>query len=169
MALDADSRGPFLVIVGFGPVGRTVADRFERTGARCRIIELNPQTVRRQLECSRDVVCGDGTDPAVLRAAGIERADAVVVTIPDDQAMVLACRAVRAVAPGVFLAVRVTHLSQGMLARAEGADQVVVEEIVAAESMANLLQQQFARADGRARGIPGCGSTAEGDVSRPAT
>lgn len=168
MAPDADFSEPFLVIVGFGPVGRAVADRCQRSGARCRIIELNPQTVRRQIECSRDVVCGDGTDPGVLRAAGVERADAVVLTIPNDQAMVLACRAVRAVAPGVFLAVRVTHLSQGMLARAEGADEVVVEEIVAAESMANLLQQQFARADGQARGRAE-GGMADGDVSRPAT
>src|SRR5690606_7629264 len=139
----------FIVIVGFGPVGRTVAERFERSGARCRIIELNPETVRKQTERNRDIVHGDATDPAVLRAAGVEQADAVVLTIPDDQAMVRACRAVRTVAPSVFLAVRANYLSQGMLARAEGADQVVVEEIAAAESMANLVQENFAgRLDG---------------------
>ncbi len=143
MECDTDEAGRFIVIVGFGPVGRVVADRFERLGARCRIIELNTETVRKQAERSRDIMHGDATDTEVLRAAGVEHADAVVITIPDDAAMVRACRAVREVAPDVFLAVRASYLSQGMLARAEGADQVVVEEIAAAESMANLVQEKL--------------------------
>ena len=58
MECDTDEAGRFIVIVGFGPVGRVVADRFERLGARCRIIELNTETVRKQAERSRDMVPG---------------------------------------------------------------------------------------------------------------
>ena len=143
MTLDSDGQQRFVVVVGFGPVGRHVADRLEKTGVRCRFIELNEATCRKHVP-QRDMICGDATDSAVLRTAGIERADAVILTIPDDKAMVRACRAIKAIAPNVTLVVRARHLSQGLLARTEGADQVVVEEIAAAELLADLVQHRLA-------------------------
>jgi len=123
------------IIAGYGPVGRTVAQQFERDGVDVTIIEMNESTIQRQAGMHKRVVHGDARDPSVLRAAGIERAAALVLAIPDEQQAVQACRVARELNPDIYIAARTNFLSQGMLATEAGADHVVVEEVVTAEAM----------------------------------
>ena len=69
-------------------------------------------------------------------SAAVDKASAVVITIPDDDAAIRASAAVRRLNPTVYLAVRTNVLSRAMRAREAGADHVVVEEIEAAGAMA---------------------------------
>jgi CPA2 family monovalent cation:H+ antiporter-2 len=125
-----------VVIAGFGPVGRAVADHLEIAGVPITVIELNPRTVERQARIGRHhVVYGDITNPQVMETAGIRNARAIVITIPDDDAALRACRAVRAINPGAFVAVRTNFLSGAFQAHQFGADHVTVEEVATAEAM----------------------------------
>jgi K+:H+ antiporter len=124
-----------VIIAGFGPVGRTLADRFEVLGIPFTVIELNPRTVERQAVIGRPISYGDVTNPEVLESAGIRSADAIILTIPDDEATLRACRAIRAVAPDVFIAARTSFLSGKFLAHQLGADLVTVEELATAQAM----------------------------------
>ncbi|GJQ29831.1 MAG: potassium efflux system protein [Phycisphaerae bacterium] len=133
------------IIGGFGPVGRAVADRLERDGARVTVVELNPRTVERQVKVGRRVVYGDISNPGVLESAGLAGAGAVILTAPDDEAMLRACEAVRAMNPTVFLAVRVSVLSIALRARAIGADHAIIEEVVTAEAMADQVVRDVRR------------------------
>lgn len=140
---DPDSSGvqgigpaaPHAIIAGFGPVGRTLADRFEVLGIPYVVVELNPRTVTRQGNLGRTVVYGDITNPDVLESAGLQHAMAVLLTIPDDETILRACRAVRTLAPDVFVAARTSFLSGSFAAMQLGADVVTVEEVATAAAM----------------------------------
>ncbi len=123
------------IVAGYGPVGRLVAERLEEHGLAVTILELNLDTVERQLDLNRRVCYGDVLDPQSLRTAGIERSDALILAIPNEQAAVEACRIARELQPDIFIAARTNFFSQGMLASKAGADAVVVEEVVTAEAM----------------------------------
>ncbi|MCB9841294.1 MAG: cation:proton antiporter [Phycisphaeraceae bacterium] len=141
-----------VIIAGFGPVGRAVAQRLDLLGAESTVIELNPATVKRQGGLGRRVVYGDVTNPEVLESAGAREADAFILTIPDDEASLRAVRAVRDLSPTIFIAARASFLSKGLLARQQGADHVTIEEIATAESMAEQVQREFAKRRAAANG-----------------
>ncbi|MBC7835274.1 MAG: cation:proton antiporter [Phycisphaerales bacterium] len=128
-----------VIIAGFGIVGRNMAQHFEVAGINYLIVELNPATVRKQRALGRSIVFGDISNPEVLQSAGIECANAVVLTVPDDDATLLACRAIRAAAPTIFIAARTSYLSRAIRATELGADHVVVEEIATAEAMSKQV------------------------------
>ncbi len=132
--------GPRRVIVaGYGPVGRVVSQQLERDGLVVKIIEMNLDTIERQLTLDKDVIYGDVCDPQILERAGIHEAEALILTIPNEQAALRACRTARTLAPRIFIAARTNHMSQGMLATKAGADKVIVEEIVTAEAMRDAV------------------------------
>jgi monovalent cation:H+ antiporter-2, CPA2 family len=124
------------IIAGFGPVGRAVADSLERHGTLVTIIELNPRTVERQRGLGRPIVFGDAANVEVLERAGLADAGAVILTMPDEEAALRACKQIRTIRPDVFIAARVGALSKAIQAMQLGADHVVVEELATAEAMA---------------------------------
>jgi CPA2 family monovalent cation:H+ antiporter-2 len=125
-----------VVVAGFGPVGRAVADNLEVRGVQVTVIELNPRTVERQTQIGRrKMVYGDVTNPEVLESAGVPHACAVVITVPDDETSLRAVEVVRRMAPTAFVSARTNFLSGSFRAQAAGADHVTVEEVVTAEAM----------------------------------
>ncbi len=124
-----------VIIAGFGPVGRTLADRFAVKGIDVTVIELNPRTVERQASLGRHIVYGDVTNPEVLESAGLFEADAMLITIPDEEAMFRSVSAARALAPDLFIAVRTNFLSSSFKAMQLGADLTTIEEVVTAQAM----------------------------------
>jgi Trk K+ transport system NAD-binding subunit len=136
-----------VIVAGFGPVGRTVADRLRDAGVAVSVIEMNPRTVERQRQLGLEMHLGDATDPAVLAAAGVAGADALILTIPQEQQVLAACEAARSLCPDIFIAARTNHLSMGMQCRAKGADHIVVEELVTAEAMRAAVMDRLLAAD----------------------
>lgn len=135
----------YVIIAGFGVVGRSLADRLELAGVPFCVIDLNRQTIETQRRLGRLAVYGDTANPEVLESAGLHKADAVLLTIPDDEATLRACRTVRALSPTVFIAARTSFLSKAMIAAQLGADEVVVEEVATAETMARQVLARLAR------------------------
>lgn len=142
---DEDVAGTRIIVAGFGPVGRHMVDRFRSMGMRVAVIDLNPRTIEKQTSLGRDVVYGDATNPDVLESAGIESADAFIVTIPDEDAMIRACAVARSLRPNMFIASRANYLSRALLARQAGADEVTVEEIATAEVMERQVIEALQR------------------------
>lgn len=96
-----------VVIVGGGNVGLEVAKTLEdqETRIRSKVIERDRSSAERAAEeLERTIVLnGDGLDAALLKEAGIERADAMLAVTDDDKTNMLA--AVRAKAEGCPLAI----------------------------------------------------------------
>ena len=132
-----------MIVAGFGPVGRVVVDNLRAAGVRVTIVDLNKETIRTQSQLGEAIIFGDVSDRQTLETARIDRADALILTIPDEEAVVRACDVARRMAPKLFIAARVNHISSGMRARAAGADEVTVEELVTAETMQHAVIRHF--------------------------
>jgi voltage-gated potassium channel Kch len=103
------------------------------------VIELNPDTVIEQLRQRRSMVFGDVANLRVLESAGIGHADALILTVPDEEAVLRACSVARRRSPTMFIAARTGLLSKSRAATDIGADHVTVDEVAAAESMVRAI------------------------------
>ncbi len=148
VAGDASELRRRVIVAGYGPVGRVVAEQLTRDGVSVKVIELNLSTIERQLNLDKSVIYGDVCDPKILERAGIHEAEALVVTIPDAQAALRACRVARSLAPKIVIALRVNHLSEGLEAKQAGADEVIVEELVTAQAMRDAVCSRLRPPDG---------------------
>lgn len=134
-----------VIIAGFGVVGRNIAEHFAAASIPYTVVELNSVTVKKQASLGRKTVYGDVANPDVLEEAGIHHAEAVILTIPDDEATLRACQAVRASSPDVFIAARTSYLSKAIAATELGADYVTVEEVVTAQDMAKHVMNRLSK------------------------
>jgi CPA2 family monovalent cation:H+ antiporter-2 len=134
------------IIAGFGVIGRAVADHLEVHGVPYTIVELNPGTVQNQQKLKRHAVYGDIGNPSVLESAGVEHADAVFLTVPDDDAVLRACRAIRALAPHVHIVARTAYLSSAFQANMAGADDVAIAEVALADAMVKKVLARLTKA-----------------------
>lgn len=124
-----------VIVVGYGPAGRAVAEALHEEGIPYFILEMNPKTVS-ACRVDQPIEIGDATQPEILEHAGIVHAAAVVVSIPDpgiSRTIVSQCRML---APEIPILVRARYsLFQGTLETA-GASVVVDEEWVVGEILA---------------------------------
>jgi CPA2 family monovalent cation:H+ antiporter-2 len=100
-----------VMIAGAGRVGRSVADALAHLGLPFVLLEIDDRRVRQARGAGLPIVYGDSSQPVVLEAAGIERALAILVTVPafsDVRDIVHAVRRVRRGLP--------------IIARAEGSE-----------------------------------------------
>lgn len=130
------TRASQVIVAGFGPVGRACVERFDKAGIRSTIVELNALTVRTQAALGRSVVFGDITNPEVLENAGLDEAQAVLITMPDHEVMLRAVSVIRSLRPDIYIAVRASLVSWAHRAKELGANDVAVSEISVAEALA---------------------------------
>ncbi len=136
-----------VIVAGFGVIGRAVADRLEISGVPFTIVELNSTTVDTQRRLNRHVVYGDVGSPEVLESAGIHDAEAVFLTVPDDDAIMRACQQIRRLAPHVFIVARTSYLSTAFAVQGAGADEVAIGEVAIAEDMARRVVARLKKTD----------------------
>lgn len=133
----------YVVVAGYGLVGRAVTDRLRSAGITVTIVELNPRTVRDQQDKGRSIIYGDIANPEVLETAGIHHADALILTVPDEEAVLASCRVARQMNPQIFIVARTNVVSKGFLAKGLGADVAVIEELAAAEAMERIVGERL--------------------------
>ncbi len=95
----AKVEGPEVVIVGFGPAGRAVAEALVGTGTRVLVLDLNSRSARAAEALGFVGHVGDAQRAEVLEHAGVSSARVVVITLPARSAAVEVLREVRRLAP----------------------------------------------------------------------
>jgi CPA2 family monovalent cation:H+ antiporter-2 len=125
----------YAIIGGFGPVGQRIAKTLESSGVAYTVVELNSSTVRKIGKEGGSAVYGDVGNASVLESARITRADVLLLTVPDDNAVLRACTVARRMAPDIFISARVSMVFNKSAAERAGANLVVVDELSAAEAM----------------------------------
>jgi CPA2 family monovalent cation:H+ antiporter-2 len=116
------------IVVGYGPVGRTVTRLLRENDIAPTVIEMNIETVARLRAGGVKVVHGDATHPEVLSAAGIERAPHLIVSVAGLTGLDESVRASRAINPQLQILARANHLSEVPALRQAGADRVMSGE-----------------------------------------
>ena len=131
------------IVVGYGPVGQTVTRLLEENEIAVTIVELNVNTVRELHARGMRAKYGDATRMDTLLAAGVETADALVVTASDFLEGVGIFRTVRELNPGIRIISRTIYLSEQKAMLDAGADIVFSAEGEVALSITELILNDF--------------------------
>jgi monovalent cation:H+ antiporter-2, CPA2 family len=129
------------VIVGYGPVGRTVARLVEENGIRPAVIEMNHETVRTLREGGTNAVYGDAAHLDILQAAGVANARALILSASGLSNATEIIRQARQLNPSIRVLARATFLSEQAALQQAGADMVLIAEHEVALEMATTLLQ----------------------------
>jgi CPA2 family monovalent cation:H+ antiporter-2 len=146
MSVDAAELTGHVVIVGYGRVGRRIAEALTARGVRFVVAEENRELVEELRKRGAHAVSGDASEPAVLIQAHIARARAIAIAVPDAFLARRVLEIARMVNPGVETVVRTHSEEEAGLLRQEKADKVFVGEHELAASMADYLLGGTAKA-----------------------
>ncbi|MFY9510241.1 MAG: monovalent cation:proton antiporter-2 (CPA2) family protein, partial [Rubrivivax sp.] len=118
-----------VIICGYGRSGQNLARMLDTQGIPYMALDLDPDRVRQAAAAGQSVVFGDAARLQSLMAAGLARANAVVVSYPDTASALKILRLVRQHAPAVPVVVRTIDDSDLETLRNAGATEVVPEAI----------------------------------------
>jgi CPA2 family monovalent cation:H+ antiporter-2 len=118
-----------VIIAGYGRSGQNLSRILEAEHIPYMALDLDPDRVRKAAAAGQSVVFGDAARLQSLMAAGLARANAVVVSYHDTPSALKILRLVQEHAPRVPVIVRTIDDSNLELLRAAGAAEVVPEAI----------------------------------------
>jgi CPA2 family monovalent cation:H+ antiporter-2 len=125
-----------VVLVGFGRVGRLIAQELTARGVHFVVAEQNRERVEELRKQGVAAVAGDAGEPAVLIQAHIARASMLVVATPDTVRARAMIEIARALNPAIQIVLRSHSDGEAELLRGEKAGKVFVGERELAASMA---------------------------------
>ncbi|MFN9707540.1 MAG: NAD-binding protein, partial [Burkholderiales bacterium] len=118
-----------VIIAGFGRCGQNLARILEKEHIPYMALDLDPDRVRQAAAAGQSVVFGDAARLQSLMAAGLARANAVVVSYHDTPSALKILEQVKSHAPKVPVLVRTIDDADLELLQAAGATEVVPEAI----------------------------------------
>ena len=118
-----------VIICGYGRSGQNLARMLETQAIPYMALDLDPDRVRQAAAAGQSVVFGDAARLQSLMAAGLARANAVVVSYPNTPSALKILNLVREHAPAVPVIVRTIDDADLETLRSAGATEVVPEAI----------------------------------------
>ena len=126
-----------VIICGYGRCGQNLARMLERERIPYMALDLDPDRVRQAAAAGHSVVYGDAARAQALKAAGLKRASAVIVTYLDTQNAIKVLALTHEHAPNVPVMVRTVDDQDLEKLRQAGATEVVPEAIEASLMLAS--------------------------------
>jgi CPA2 family monovalent cation:H+ antiporter-2 len=127
------------VVVGYGPIGKTVARLLRDGGIEPVIIETNIETVRHVREVGYRVLYGDAGNQEILDGAGIRNAVALVISGPTSDQGTEIIRIARRMNPNLQVLARSYYLKETVAMRQAGANEVFSGEGEVALAMTEYI------------------------------
>lgn len=128
-----------VVIVGYGRVGREVADALTRAHDAFVVIDDRIDIVEALRESGMTAVCGNGVIADVLTEAGVATARHLVVSIPNAFEAAEVIRQARVLAPQLHVLARAHSSAEIAHLEAHGADRVVLGQREIARCMSDHI------------------------------
>ena len=130
-------RGHFIVCA-YGRVGRAIARDLESEGVPFVVVDSKTEL---EPDLERDAVCymiADASDEAVLRQAGIERAQGLICAVDSDAENVFITIVARSLSPDLLIVARAAREQSADRLYRAGATHVVSPYVTSGRRMANL-------------------------------
>ncbi|MBC6957875.1 MAG: CBS domain-containing protein, partial [Chloroflexi bacterium] len=127
------------VVVGYGPVGRSVHRLLREANLSTVVIDLNMDTVAALRAEGQAAIFGDASHDSILEQAGVRRASHFVLTLPHASERAAVVAAARSLNPKVRILVRARYLREREDLEHSGANAAVFEEAEAAVALARLV------------------------------
>lgn len=127
------------VIIGYGRVGRLVAQMLDMHGQPWLAVDSDPDEVQRLRRAGKRVVYGDARRPELLDRLKLENAKAVVLTIDDMRMLDLLVRRIRASHPELCIVVRARDAEHAGALYGAGATDAVPETVESSLQLAEAV------------------------------
>ncbi len=135
MTTDAKFLSRQVVLVGYGRVGRRIADALTAHNIPYVVAEQNRELVEQLRTRGVPAVSGDAADPAVLIQAHIARARMLVIATPDTMNVRQMITVARTLNPSIDTVVRTHNEAEARLLEQENAGKVFLGEQELAQAM----------------------------------
>lgn len=135
------------IVCGFGVKGRTIVGELMAHGTRAEqiiVIEPNEDALSQATKLGLVALKGDASREEILRAASIEDAAQVMVSLDFDDICVLICLTVRHLNPQIKLVASVREQENIKLLKAAGADVIVSPSITGGRLMSAAVSSPAA-------------------------
>lgn len=146
--LPTSTEGKYLqgqvVLVGYGRVGRRIAQALEAGDIPYVVVEQNRELVEDLRHSGLAAVSGNAAEPAVLIQAHIANAAMLVVATPDTLHVRQMVDTARALNPGIEIVLRTHNEAESVLLRSEGIGTVFFGEEELAKGMTSHVLARFA-------------------------
>ena len=131
-----------IIVVGYGPCGQLVTRILLNNNMDVVVLEMNIDTVNQLAKEGIPAILGDARLQSILRMAGVEASQAIIVTAPAAPAQEIA-EAARAVKPDIEVMAHTSYLRNAHHLRKDGAHTVFSGEEEVALTMASFLLRSF--------------------------
>ncbi|HTN77201.1 MAG TPA: cation:proton antiporter, partial [Pirellulaceae bacterium] len=131
------------IVVGYGPVGQTLARLLQENEIVPTIIEMNLETVKHLRGDNIRAVYGDATHRDTLTSAGVEHAASLFLTASSFQNASETIKVARELNPRIRIVARTSYLRDRAQLREAGADRVFSGEGEVALAMDEYLLQEL--------------------------
>ena len=128
-----------VIVCGYGRNGSKAVKELINSNQKCVVIEKSSDLADTLIKESFAVVIGDSSDEELLSKAGIEKAKAIIITLPNDAENVFITLSARELNSSLQIISRATNeLTQKKLLKA-GADSVIMPDSLGGKHMAQLI------------------------------
>ena len=143
MGEETEAMRRHVVICGYGRVAAVLGAALERRGIDYVVIDVNAATVRELRSRGVSAIYGDAARRAVLEHAGVARARAIAVAVPDLVAASAATRIVRELNPSIDIVARASEQGEIAMLHADGASEVVQPEFEAGQEFTRYVLRRM--------------------------
>ncbi len=145
MSTDLDLLTGQVVLVGYGRVGRRIAEALSERKVPFVVAEQHRELVEKLREKGIPAVAGDASDPAVLIQAHVARAGMLVVATPDTIDVRKVVETARTLNPGIKVVLRTHSEEEAELLQKENLGKVFMGEHELAQGMARHVLSEMRR------------------------
>ncbi len=142
VTVDPATLSGHVVIVGFGRVGRRIAEALDGAGLKWVAAEQTREVVERLREKGRLAVSGNAAEPEVLIQAHVARARMLVLAVPDPVLTRKVAEIARTLNPRIELVFRTHSDDEAALLREQGLGEVFMGEHELAAAMARHVVER---------------------------
>lgn len=132
-----------VVIVGYGVIGKTLADALLSRQIPFVVAEQNRETVEKLRSAGVAAVYGDAVEPAVLIQAHVAEASLLVITANDPVAIGKMVETARTLNPEIGIMVDAEDLSTAQILEGAQLGQVFFSDRLVAEAMVKSIEQRY--------------------------
>lgn len=132
-----------LIIVGFGINGRNVARAARTAGIEYVIIEMNPETVKKEQRNGEPIYYGDAAGEDIYKKTRISKARVLVIAISDPTSTRRAAEIARRLSRSIHIIVRTRFVQEMKPLYNLGADEVIPEEFETSVEIFTLVLMKY--------------------------
>lgn len=140
---DLEKMQNHVIICGYGRNGRQAAKTLRAHKIHFVIIEKDDEAMRHHKHDDPSLVylAGDATEDELLIKAGVERAQAVLISLPEDADNVFIVLSARSLNPNIHIVSRASNQSATAKLYKAGANNVVMPDMIGGTHMATLVSK----------------------------